>query len=54
MIFVNKVRDYTVAEQQLLNQLITLLLADGRTEDLKKSASDREYQLRLLKEYGLV
>ena len=40
--------------QQLLNQLITLLLADGRTEDLKKSASDREYQLRLLKEYGLV
>lgn len=40
--------------QQLLNQLITLLLADGRTEDLKKSASDKEYQLRLLKEYGLV
>lgn len=40
--------------QRLLNQLITLLLADGRTEDLKKSASDKEYQLRLLKEYGLV
>lgn len=43
-----------MAEQQLLNQLITLLLADGRTEDLKKSASDREYQLCLLKEYGMV
>lgn len=40
--------------QQLVNQLITLLLSDGRTEDLKKSASDKEYQLRLLKEYGLV
>ena len=36
-----------MAEQQLLNQLITLLLADGRTEDLKKSASDRELTERV-------
>ena len=40
--------------QQLVNQLITLLLSDGRTEDLKKSASDKEYQTQLLKEYGLM
>jgi len=40
--------------QQLLNQLITLLLSDGRTEELKKSASDKEYQIQLMKEYGLM
>ena len=40
--------------QQLVNKLITLLLSDGRTEDLKKSASDKEYQIQLLKEYGLM
>ena len=40
--------------QQLVNQLITLLLSDGRTEDLKRSASDKEYQMQLLKEYGLM
>lgn len=41
-------------EENIVNQLITLLLSDGRTEDLKKSASDREYQIQLLKEYGLM
>ena len=41
-------------ERDIVNQLITLLLSDGRTEDLKKSASDREYQIQLLKEYGLM
>ena len=40
--------------RDIVNQLITLLLSDGRTEDLKKSASDREYQIQLLKEYGLM
>lgn len=40
--------------QQLVNKLITLLLSDGRTEDLKRSASDKEYQIQLLKEYGLM
>ena len=35
-----------MAEQQLLNQLITLLLADGRTEDLKKSASAAVSEIR--------
>ena len=41
-------------ERDIVNQLITLLLSDGRTEDLKKSASDMEYQIQLLKEYGLM
>lgn len=40
--------------QQLVNQLITLLLSDGRTEDLKRSASDKEYQIQLLREYGIM
>ena len=40
--------------QQLVNKLITLLLSDGRTEDLKKSASDKEYQIQLLREYGIM
>ena len=50
MIFVNKVRELHCGR----TAIVKLLLADGRTEDLKKSASDREYQLRLLKEYGMV
>lgn len=43
-----------VKKNEIVNQLITLLLSDERTEDLKKSASDREYQIQLLKEYGLM
>ena len=37
-----------------VNKLIMLLLSDGRAEDLKRFASDKEYQMQLLKEYGLM
>ena len=54
MIFVNKVRELHCGRTAIVKSVDYVLLADGRTEDLKKSASDREYQLRLLKEYGMV
>ena len=38
----------------LSDMLIMLLLSDGRAEDLKRFASDKEYQMQLLKEYGLM
>lgn len=37
-----------------VNKLIMLLLSDGRAEDLKRFASDKEYQMQLLKEYVLM
>lgn len=39
---------------EMANRLVTLLLSDGRTEDLRRSASDKEYQMQLLKEYDLM
>ena len=36
--------------QQMLNHS----LSDGRAEDLKRFASDKENQMQLLKEYGLM
>ncbi len=40
--------------QQLINTLIQRLLADGRTEELQRSTTDAELQMKLLKEYGVV
>ncbi len=37
-----------------INLLIQKLLADNRQEDLKKSSNDREYQIQLMKEYGII
>ena len=39
---------------RLINQLNSQLLADDRIEDLKKSTMDKEYQEKLLKQYGLI
>ena len=39
--------------RQDLLRLITLLLEDGRDEDIRKLASDDEYLRQLLKEYNL-
>ncbi len=36
-----------------LNQLILLLTQAGRTEDIPKSALDKEYQQKLFEEFGL-
>ena len=40
-------------DRRALNRLIDLLIKDGRIEDLKRSTKDREYQQKLLDEYGL-
>ena len=37
----------------LMNRLIEKLLADGRLEDLRRSASDSAYQKQLIDEYHL-
>ena len=36
-----------------INQLILELSKLGRTEDITKAAADKEYQRKLLKEFGL-
>ncbi len=36
-----------------INQLIAKLITDGRADDLLRSVNDREYQEKLLKEYGI-
>lgn len=37
-----------------INQLNTRLMTDNRLEDLKRSIGDSEYQIQLLKEYGII
>ena len=37
----------------LINQLHSLLINDGRMDDLKKSINDSEYQEKLIREYKL-
>ncbi len=39
--------------EQRVNKLITLLLRDGRYEDLKQSAEDTGFQHQLMKEYDI-
>ena len=36
-----------------ISQLITILLEQNRIEDLKRTASDRDYQDQLMIEYGI-
>lgn len=36
-----------------VNRLVELLLSQGRQEDLKRSVTDREYQEKLMKEFGI-
>ena len=40
--------------EHLLGTLISRLLADGRTEDVKLAASDEEARKRFYKEYGII
>lgn len=37
----------------VINALVQHLMNDGRLDDLKKSTEDKEYQEKLIKEYGL-
>lgn len=39
--------------RNLINELNVRLLQDGRTDDLKRSTEDPQFQKQLLKEYGL-
>ena len=39
---------------QIINELNSRLLEEGRLEDLKKSVVDKEYQRMLLREYGII
>ena len=38
---------------EIINELIRRLIGDGRSEEIAHAVSDREYQKRLLVEYGL-
>ena len=40
--------------QENLNQLIQKLIEDNRTEELIRSTVDKDFQERLLKEYGFL
>lgn len=40
-------------EMDRVNRLVELLLSQGRQEDLKRSVTDREYQEKLMKEFGI-
>lgn len=44
----------TTEGRAIINLLGRRLVRDGRTDDLVRSLSDEEFQLRLLQEYGLV
>lgn len=44
----------TVKTTEKINMLIQKLLADNRTEDLKKSTEDPDFQHQLMVEYGIV
>ena len=37
----------------LISRLISILMSEGRVDDVKKAVEDKEYQEKLLKEYGL-
>ena len=37
-----------------INLLVQKLLADNRTEDLKKSTEDKDFQRQLMVEYGII
>ena len=43
-----------VKTTEKINMLIQKLLADNRTEDLKKSTEDTDFQHQLMVEYGIV
>lgn len=46
-------RKYAEQYTELINELNCRLIADNRYEDLKRASMDKEYQKKLLKEYGL-
>ena len=46
--------DATVKTTEKINMLIQKLLADNRTEDLKKSTEDTDFQHQLMVEYGII
>ena len=39
---------------ELINQLNQILLSQGKYEELQKASKDKEYQKKLLAEYGLL
>ena len=39
---------------ELINQLNQILLSEGKYEELQKASKDKEYQKKLLAEYGLL
>ena len=39
---------------ELINQLNQILLSEGKYDELQKASKDREYQKKLLSEYGLL
>lgn len=39
---------------ELINQLNQILLSEGKYDELQKASKDKEYQKRLLAEYGLL
>lgn len=57
-----KIREESLAESlekgkhgalEKINKLLQCLLAEGRMEDIKHMAEDRDYQKKLLKEFEL-
>ncbi len=44
----------TVKTTEKINKLNQKLLADNRTEDLKKSTEDPDFQHQLMVEYGII
>ena len=39
---------------ELINQLNQILLSEGKYDELQKASKDKEYQEKLLAEYGLL
>ena len=39
---------------ELINQLNQILLSEGKYDELQKASNDKEYQKKLLAEYGLL
>lgn len=39
---------------ELINQLNQILLSEGKYDELQKASKDKEYQKKLLVEYGLL
>lgn len=39
---------------ELINQLNQILLSEGKYDELQKASKDKEYQKKLLAEYGLL